>query len=56
MFKRVKISVESHDILKQYCKKHERTMKWVLENFINKDLQERSYGIKLKVDENDKTT
>jgi len=54
MFKRVKISVESHGILKKYCKKHGLTMKWVLNNFIKTELQEQSYGIKLKVDKNNK--
>ena len=53
-FKRVKISVESHGILKKYCKKHGLTMKWVLNNFIKTELQEQSYGIKLKVDKNNK--
>ena len=56
MFKRIKISPETHGILKKYCKKHGRTMKWVLENFIKTELQERSSGIKLKVDKNNKTT
>ena len=56
MYKRVKISSEAHEILKKYCKKHGRTMKWVLENFISKELQEQSFGVKLKVDRNDKNT
>lgn len=50
MVKRVKISPECHAILKDYCKKRGRTMKWVLENFIKNELQEKKYGIKLRVE------
>ena len=54
MFKRVKISPETHAILKIYAKKKGRTMKWVLENYIRTECTGNSTGIKLKVEKSRK--
>ena len=50
MFKRVKISDETHAILKAYCKQKGRTMKWVLENYIKTECNTGNKGVRLNVD------
>lgn len=49
MFKTIKISPDCHKILKKYSKQQGRTMKWILDNFIKTQCQDKKHGVKLKI-------
>jgi len=50
MFKVLKLSEEHHKVLKEYAKSEGRTMKHIIELYIDSLPKDKKYGVRLKVD------